>query len=239
MAVCSIVILASAAAAAPPSKPKSQQDMMKMLDDYERSTPQGGARAGGPGMSQPAMGRGYGGAQGMMRRPGMPGMRGGMPIGGGYMGRSMQPRPVGNSNAALLQSLKQKFERMNQNQPAMMQMMQGQMQGAHGGAGMGAGMGGGGFMQMLQQKMQQAPPGGQMQKFGQSMPGMTPPTMRSPQPGGGMGQFGAPTMTQGPGTVASPPAGPFKRLGQQHSGPAPSAGSMQDLESQMDAQYGK
>jgi hypothetical protein len=201
--------------------------MMKMLDDYENKVSQNGGRPGGQGMS-----RGYGPAPGMMRRPSMSGMRGGMPMGGRYAGRGMQPRPVGNSSGAMLQALKQKFERMRQNQPAMMQMLQGQMQGAEGG-----GAGGSQFMQVLQQKMQQAPPAGQMQRFGQATPGLNPAMMGASRPGGGVSRLGAAGMLPRPATVASPQGGSFSRLGKR-SAPAASNSSLQDLESQMNAQYG-
>ena len=214
------------------SKPKSQQDMMKMLDDYENNVSHGGGTTGAQPMSPQGMGRGYGGAPGMMRRPGMRG-------GGAFAGRGLQPRPVGNSSGMMLQALKQKFERMRQNQPGIMQMLQGQMQQGQMQGAEAGGAGGSQFMQMLQQKMRQAPPPGQMQRFGQAAPSMNPGMMASPRPGGGMSPLGAQGMMQRPGMTASQQGGSFRRLGNaQRSSPPASNSTLQDLESQMNAQYG-
>lgn len=227
------------AAVAP--RAKSPEQMMQMLDDFEKSLPLSNAPRAGASTMRAMPAGGY--SRAMLSRPGIAGMRGG--FGAGMRSAAIQPMPAGNSSRMMLNNLAQKIQAMRQGgpgQPPMMQMLQQQMQGgAAGGGGLPPRLG-----QMLQQGMQAQ--GGQgpaamsplMQRFSQQMSGTNSGMSGGSQLpfGGGRMAPSAPNLLQKARMMSGSRGGqPGGFPAQSHSAGA-TGSSAQDLQKQLEEQYG-
>lgn len=222
-------------------KAKSPEQMMQMLEDLEKSPPLSGTPGTGVSSMRAKPAGGY--SRGMLSRPGIAGLSGG--FGAGMRSAAMQPMPAGNSSRMMLNNLAQKIQAMRQGgpgQPPMMQMLQQQMQGG------GAGSGGlpPQLGQMLQQGMQAQGGQGQaamsplMQRFSQKMPGMNSAMSGGSQPafGGSRMAPASPNLLQKARMMSGSRGGQFGGFPSQSGSAGATNGSAQDLQKQLEEQYG-